>query len=107
MTLEAALILPLFLFFMLGILSVYDMVLLQSRVSASLFRAGREAAQYAWYARYALDSEEGGAAPGKDSLPARVAAAGLSLAWVSGTKGKSRGRCAFGRHFPAGVGDPY
>ena len=84
MTLEAALILPLFLFFMLGILSVYDMVLLQSRVSASLFRAGREAAQYAWYARYALDSEEGGAAPGKDSLPARAAAAGLSLTWVSG-----------------------
>ena len=84
MTLEAALILPLFLFFMLGILSVFDMVLLQSSVSAALFRAGREAAEYAWYARYALEGGEEEAASLNDSLPARAAAAGLSLAWVSG-----------------------
>ncbi len=84
MTLEAALILPLFLFFMLGILSVFDMVLLQSSVSASLFRAGREAAEYAWYARYALESEDAGASAAYDSFPARAAAEGLSLAWVSG-----------------------
>lgn len=84
MTLEAALILPMFLFFMLGILSVFDMVLLQSSVSASLFRAGREAAEYAWYARYALEGGEEEVASLNDSLPARAAAAGLSLAWVSG-----------------------
>ena len=84
MTLEAALILPLFLFFMLGILSVFDMVLLQSSVSAALFRAGREAAEYAWYARYALEGGEEGEAMGSGSLPARAAAAGLSLAWISG-----------------------
>ena len=78
MTLEAAMILPLFLFFMLGILSVFDMVLLQSSVSAALFRAGREAAEYAWYARYSLEGEE------SMSLPARAVSAGLSLVWVSG-----------------------
>ncbi|MBQ5361128.1 MAG: hypothetical protein IIU47_08820, partial [Lachnospiraceae bacterium] len=65
-------------------LSVFDMVLLQSSVSASLFRAGREAAEYAWYARYALEGGEEEAASLNDSLPARAAAAGLSLAWVSG-----------------------
>ena len=78
MTLEAAMILPLFLFFMLGILSVFDMVLLQSSVSAALFRAGREAAEYAWYARYGLEGEE------REGLPARAVSAGLSLVWVSG-----------------------
>ncbi len=78
MTLEAAMILPLFLFFMLGILSVFDMILLQSSVNAALFRAGREAAEYAWYYRYALDGGE------KPQLPAQAAASGLSLLWVSG-----------------------
>ena len=84
MTLEAALVLPLFLFFMLGILSVFDMVLLQSSVSAALFRAGREAAEYAWYACYALEGGEDTTAFGRENLPAEAAAAGLSLAWVSG-----------------------
>lgn len=84
MTLEAALVLPLFLFFMLGILSVFDMVLLQSCVSAALLRAGREAAEYAWYTRYALEESESGDEAGSGSFPARAAAAGLSLAWISG-----------------------
>ena len=76
MTLEAAMILPLFLFFMMGILSVFDMVLLQSSVSAALFRAGREAAEYAWYYRYALG--EGG----ESDLPAEAVSSGLTMLWI-------------------------
>ena len=62
MTIEAALVLPIFIFFMAEILSIYDMVRLQSSMIAALHETGSTISEYAFYAEYGLDelSEIGG-----------------------------------------------
>lgn len=89
MTVEAALVLPLFLFCVFNIIFLLDVIRLQSRVTAALQQTGDRICEYAWYREYAApggggegraDTEGGGA--GID-IPG---AAGdiLSLAFVSG-----------------------
>lgn len=48
MTLEAAIILPLFLFVFLSLLSVIEMYRLQANISASLWKTGRSLSQYGY-----------------------------------------------------------
>lgn len=53
MTVEAALVLPLFLFFIFNILFIFDMVRLQSRMMSALHETGKQAAEYSYFFRYA------------------------------------------------------
>lgn len=55
MTVEASLVLPIFLFFMAEILYIFDMLRLQSSMLAALHEAGTSVSEYAFYARYGLD----------------------------------------------------
>jgi hypothetical protein len=54
MTVEAALVLPLFLFFMSNVLFIFDMIRLQSGMTAALHEAGKQMAEYSYFYRYAL-----------------------------------------------------
>ena len=49
MTVEAALVLPLFLFFIFNVLFLFDVVRLQSSVTGALQQAGDRICEYAWY----------------------------------------------------------
>jgi hypothetical protein len=53
MTVEAALVLPLFLFFISNILFIFDMVRLQSRMLSALHETGKQTAEYSYFFRYA------------------------------------------------------
>lgn len=53
MTLEAALVLPLFLLFFVCLFSIFDMIRLESTMMAALHEAGTAASEYAYYLRYA------------------------------------------------------
>ncbi len=55
MTVEAALVLPLFIFFMCNILYVFDMIRLQSSMICALHEAGCELSEYAYWYRYGDD----------------------------------------------------
>lgn len=55
MTVEAAIVLPLFIFFMAEILYVFDMIRLQSRFLQALHETGTVMSEYAFYTEYALD----------------------------------------------------
>ena len=66
MTVEAALVLPLFIFFMANILYIFDMIRLQSNLFAALQQTGTELTQYAYYYRY-------GAEDAKEAFAARQA----------------------------------
>ena len=54
MTVEAAFVLPLFLFFMAEILTVFDMIRLQSGMLAALREAGTQITEYCYYYRSGL-----------------------------------------------------
>lgn len=60
MTVEAALVLPLFLFFIAQILYLFDMVRLQSNMLAALHETGTQISEYAYYLRYGGDAAEQG-----------------------------------------------
>lgn len=51
MTVEASLVLPLFIFFMAEILSIFDMIRLQSRFIQALHETGTQMSEYAFYVR--------------------------------------------------------
>lgn len=54
MTVEAALVLPIFIFFMAQLLYIFDMVRLQSRFLMALHETGTQMAEYAFYTEYAV-----------------------------------------------------
>lgn len=82
MTVEAALALPLFLFFFFNILFLLDVVRLQSRVTAALQQAGDRICEYAWYREYAAGGGSGDGS--QETLIPGAAGDILSLAYVSG-----------------------
>lgn len=88
MTVEAALVLPLFLFCVFNILFLLDAVRLQSRVTAALQQTGDQICEYAWYREYAAAGTDAEGDAGTDSgggidVP-QAAGDILSLAFVSG-----------------------
>lgn len=89
MTVEAALVLPLFLFCICNIIFLLDVVRLQSRVTAALQQTGDQICEYAWYREYAAGGTggNGDAGSGRESGINIPQAAGdiLSLAFVSGS----------------------
>jgi len=89
MTVEAALVLPLFLFCICNIIFLLDVVRLQSRVTAALQQTGDQICEYAWYREYAAGgtagSEGGGTSPGGGIEIPQSAGDILSLAFVSGS----------------------
>lgn len=60
MTVEAALVLPLFLYFMGQVLYLFDMVRLQSSMLAALHETGTQISEYAYYLRFGGDAAEQG-----------------------------------------------
>ncbi len=58
MTLEAALVLPFFLFFMMEILYLFDGIRLQSSMIAALHETGTQISEYAFYAKYGIEGKE-------------------------------------------------
>lgn len=54
MTVEAALVLPLFIFFMAQLLYIFGMIRLQSRFLQALHETGTQMAEYAFYTEYAV-----------------------------------------------------
>ena len=57
MTVEAALVIPIFLFFMMEILYLFEAVRLQSGIIAALHETGTELSEYAFYAQYGLEEQ--------------------------------------------------
>lgn len=86
MTVEAALVLPLFIFFMMNILFILDMIRFQSNLTAALQQAGNRVCEYAFYTEYArvggkdVSSMIGSA----DGSAGRAVSAGLSETFVRG-----------------------
>lgn len=78
MTVEAALAVPLFLFFFFNVIFLLDVIRLQSNVTAALQQTGDRICEYAWYREYAA----GGAAEGLE-LPQPVGGI-LSAAYAAG-----------------------
>ena len=82
MTVEAAIVLPLFLFFFGNILYIFEMIRLQSCLLAALHETGTQISEYAYFYRYGLDDLSGlvgtdGASPGEASPAAsRVSSGG-------------------------------
>ena len=68
MTVEAAVVLPLFLFFFCNILYIFEMIRLQSCLLAALHETGTQISEYAYFYRYGLSDLEGLAGAG-DSSP--------------------------------------
>lgn len=60
MTVEAALVLPLFLFFFAQMLYLFDMVRLQCSMLAALHETGTQISEYAYYLRYGGNAAEQG-----------------------------------------------
>ena len=88
MTVEAALVLPLFLFCIFNILFLLDVIRLQSRVTAALQQTGDQICEYAWYREYAAPGtggESGAEAAGSGIDVPDAAGDILSLAFVSGS----------------------
>ena len=88
LTVEAALVLPLFLFFIMNVIFLLDVVRLQSSVTAALQQTGDKICEYAWYREYAApgtgaEGMDGGSGDTGLSVP-RAAGDILSLAFVSG-----------------------
>ncbi len=54
MTVEAAMVVPVFLFFIMNVLFIFDMIRLQSNMLAALHETGTQISEYAYYYRYGL-----------------------------------------------------
>ena len=59
MTLEAALAVPLFVFFVMNLLFIFEAVRLQSGLQAALQQAGEQVCEAAYYTRFAPGAREG------------------------------------------------
>lgn len=81
-TVEAAFALPLFLFFMIQVMSAMDMIGIQSRFGAALHQTGNQMA----FARYVYGKAEG------DMLPGEIALTVLSQGYAASQVLKSAGR---------------
>ncbi len=66
MTLEAALVLPVFIFFMANVLYIFEMIRLQSNMLSALHETGTRMAEYAYFYRYGLSDL---AVLGNDGIP--------------------------------------
>lgn len=92
MTVEAALVLPLFLFFMANLLFSFEMLRLQSSMTAALHQTGRQMSEYAYFFRYALsdvidlqnkdDAEEGSMDNPLNGIPGLGVSIALSETYV-------------------------
>ncbi|MBO6000033.1 MAG: hypothetical protein J6P87_10130 [Lachnospiraceae bacterium] len=89
MALEAALAVPLFLFFVVNMIWIIEIIRLQDRIGSALHQAGNQAAYYAYYYRYGLkdginDAAEGpdGSSTGQDA-GAGTGGTGITAAAVS------------------------
>lgn len=102
MTVEAALVLPLFLFFFFNVIFLLDVIRLQSGVAAAIQQAGDRICEYAWYREYALSASGGSSGEGADPEQGSAGGGGgldlpgavgdiLSLAYVSGEVKNSLG----------------
>ena len=60
MTLEAAAAVPLFLFFVMNLLFIFEAIRLQSGLQAALQQAGEQVCEAAYYTRFGPQGEEGG-----------------------------------------------
>ena len=74
MTLEAAIVVPLFIFFIMNILFVMEMVRLQSGLQAALQQTGEQICELAYYTRFGVGSGENGEGDG-GGLPAEAGGA--------------------------------
>ena len=91
MTVEAAFVLPLFIFCMAQVLYVFDMIRLQSNMTAALHEAGTQLSEYSFYYRYGLsdvldmqagDSTYEGETGADAGLAEIIGSAALSETWV-------------------------
>ena len=84
LTVEAALVLPLFLFFIFNVLFLIDVVRLQSSITGALQQAGDRICEYAWYPEFAVGDGAAGSGEGDSPGPGGIGKDFLSLAYVSG-----------------------
>ena len=87
MTVEAAAVLPLFLFLMANLLYLTEMVRVQSAAEAALYETAAALAEYAFYLEPETAGAAGGSGPaGPEVLPffGEAAASSLSEAWAAG-----------------------
>ena len=82
MTLEAAMVVPLFLFFFLNVLNLFEAVRLQSSLQAVLQQCGEEMCEYAYYLEYAPEGSESGS-----GVPSETDSSGLQVSGGSGGAG--------------------
>ena len=85
MTVEAAAVLPLFLFLMANLLYLTEMVRVQSAAEAALYETAAALAEYAFYLEPETAGAAGGSGPaGPEVLPVfgEAAASSLSEAWA-------------------------
>ena len=82
MALEAALALPLFLFFIVNMIYVVEIIRLQNRIGSALHQVGNQAAYYAYYYRYGLGEETGGSGSGGSGISSALVSGILSQTYV-------------------------
>ena len=91
MTVEAALVLPLFLFFIFNVLFLFDVIRLQSNVTGALQQAGDRICEYAWYREYAADGAGSGGGESGGGIPEIPGGDFLSMAYAAGQVRSSLG----------------
>ena len=93
MALEAAFAVPLFLFFMVNMIYIVEIIRLQDRISSAVHQAGNQVAEYAYYYRYGLkegiDPEESESAGG---IAGAAASFAVSQTYVRNTVADIAGR---------------
>ena len=67
MTLEAAIAVPLFLFFVMNLIFVFEAVRLQSGLQAAVQQAGEQVCEAAYYTRYAVPQGQGDGRAARES----------------------------------------
>lgn len=108
MTVEAAMVLPLFLFFLLNVLTLFEAVRLQSSLQAALQQCGEELCEYAYYMEYAAGNEGDGGDGGSagTGMPEEIGSRIFTQAYVQGHVNASLGR-DYLRRMCAGGGITY
>lgn len=95
MTVEAALVLPLFLFFMLNLLFLIEVQRFEGQLAAALREAGDQVREYAYYTRFAGGEDPpagSGGAGGEDTAGARLGSAVLTQGFVRNRVSEQLGR---------------